>query len=153
MALELRSNTFEHNEFIPKKFSCQGEDISPQLSWTGFPKEAESFAIICDDPDAPGRTWIHWVIYDIPSSITELKEGVSSQENLDSGAKQGVNDFGNIGYGGPCPPPGNPHRYFFKLYCLDKKLALSSGITKGELLKAMEGHILAKAELVGRYKR
>lgn len=153
MALELRSNAFTQNELIPRKFTCQGEDISPQLSWTGLHEKAQSIAVICDDPDAVMGTWVHWVIYDIPKDMLELREGASTDKILTNEAKQGRNDFGHIGYGGPCPPPGKPHRYFFKLYCLDKELTLPPGLSKDQLLKAMEGHILAQAELIGKYKR
>jgi Raf kinase inhibitor-like YbhB/YbcL family protein len=153
MALELKSDAFDHDDFIPKKFTCQGEDVSPQLSWKGAPEKTQSLALICDDPDAPMGTWVHWVIYDMPVDISELKEGIPALKILDNGARQGVNDFGNIGYGGPCPPPGKPHRYFFKLYCLDIKLEFSPGLSKEELLDSIEGHILDSAELVGKYKR
>jgi len=153
MALELRSAAFKQNELIPRQFSCQGLDVSPPLSWAGVPEKTQSIVLVCDDPDAPLGTWVHWLIYDIPSDITELSNGIPHQETLDSGAKQGINDFGNIGYGGPCPPSGKPHRYFFKLYCIDEKLELSSGLTKDELLKAIKGHIIAQAELIGKYKR
>jgi len=153
MALELKSSAFKNGEFIPTKFTCQGEDVSPQLIWTDVSEKTQSFVLICDDPDAPMGTWVHWVIYDIPKDVMELKENIPPREILDNGAKQGVNDFGNIGYGGPCPPPGKPHRYFFKLYSLDKKLDLPPGLSKEELLKAMEGHILEQEELMGKYKR
>ncbi|MCM8783734.1 MAG: YbhB/YbcL family Raf kinase inhibitor-like protein [Candidatus Omnitrophica bacterium] len=152
-AIEITSSSFESNEFIPPKFTCQGENISPHLAWKYFPEETESFVIICDDPDAPFKTWVHWVIYDIPKETNKLDAGIPPKEILDFGAKQGINDFGNIGYGGPCPPPGKPHRYFFKIFALKKRLNLPPGLDKESVLKAMEGNIIEEAELVGKYKR
>ncbi|MCM8779396.1 MAG: YbhB/YbcL family Raf kinase inhibitor-like protein [Candidatus Omnitrophica bacterium] len=152
-ALEIESNSFRHNEFIPQRFTCEGENVSPHLSWRDIPEGTESFAIICDDPDAPMGTWVHWVIYDIPKEVKEFKEGTPPQGELPLGAKQGVNDFGKLGYGGPCPPPGKPHHYFFKIFALKRKLNLPPGLTKQKLLEAMEGYIIEKTELVGRYKR
>lgn len=152
-ALEIWSNSFENNGFIPQKYTCKGEDISPSLSWKDVPEGTESFVIICDDPDAPSKTWVHWVIYDIPKEIRELNEGIANLDILDFGAKQGINDFGIIGYGGPCPPPGKPHRYFFKLIALNKKLDLPPGLTKEEVLKEVEQYIIGKAELIGKYVR
>ncbi|MCM8765734.1 MAG: YbhB/YbcL family Raf kinase inhibitor-like protein [Candidatus Omnitrophica bacterium] len=152
-ALELKSSSFRQNEFIPPKFTCEGDNVSPSLVWGDIPAGTESFALICDDPDAPFKTWVHWVIYDIPKEIGELKEGIPAQEILDFGAKQGINDFGNIGYGGPCPPPGKPHRYFFKLFALKKKLNLPPGLNKDKLLRAIKEDILGEAELVGKYRR
>lgn len=153
MALDLRSNAFEKGDFIPVKYTCKGEDVSPDLNWSDIPDGTKSFALICDDPDAPVGTWVHWVIFDIPADKRNLPEGVSTDEVLPDGTKQGINDFGNIGYGGPCPPPGPAHRYFFKLYALDTMLNLKPGIKKGVLLNAMKGHILDVAELIGRFKR
>ena len=153
MALSLKSSAFKPDEFIPKKHSCEGEDVSPQLSWMGAPEGTRSFALIMDDPDAPPGTWVHWVLYDLPATARELAENVPKSEELASGARQGRNDFRKIGYGGPCPPPGPTHRYFFKLYALDAKLNLKAGTTKADVEKTMKGHILAQAELVGRYGR
>ncbi len=153
MALELKSSAFGNNEFIPKKYSCQGEDVSPELSWEGIPAGTQSFALICDDPDAPMGTWVHWVIFNIAAGKSSLPEAVATEEVVEEGARQGKSDFGTIGYGGPCPPPGRPHRYFFKLYCLDASLDLHSGIRKKELLQAMRGHIVEEAQLIGLYKR
>ena len=153
MALELKSPNFNHNEFIPKEYSCQGENVSPALDWSDVPTDTKSFALICDDPDAPVETWVHWVIYDISAERNDLPVGVVAVDILDDGSKQGINDFGDIGYGGPCPPPGKAHRYFFTLYCLDEVLNLKPGLKKKELLKAMEGHIIQKTELIGLYKR
>ena len=153
MAFELRSDAFGQNSPVPQKYTCEGEDISPALIWSNSPEETKSFALISDDPDAPVGTWVHWVIYDIPAEVSELGEGVPAKEELDNGSKQGINDFGKIGYGGPCPPPGKVHRYFFKLYALDTVLNLKPRVTKKELLSAMEGHILAEAQFIGTYQR
>lgn len=153
MALELKSSAFNNNEFIPVKYTCKGEDISPSLSWSGVPEGTKSFALICDDPDAPMGTWVHWVLYDIPAEKRNFSEGVSKQKILEDGSKQGMTDFRRIGYGGPCPPPGAPHRYFFKLYALDEMLNLQSGLTKRELLREIEGHIIEEAELMGKFSR
>ncbi|MCD6340057.1 MAG: YbhB/YbcL family Raf kinase inhibitor-like protein, partial [Verrucomicrobia bacterium] len=130
-----------------------GEDVSPPLAWSGAPEGAQAFALICDDPDAPMGTWVHWVIYDIPAEAAGLEENVPPEESLPNGARQGRNDFRRIGYGGPCPPPGKPHRYFFRLYALSAKTGLPPGATKARLLQAMEGKILAQAELMGTYQR
>ena len=153
MSLQIISTAFSAGEAIPKKFTCDGPDVSPKLTWNEPPAKTKSFALIMDDPDAPVGTWVHWVLYDLPADTGELPEGVARQEQLASGARQGRNDFGKIGYGGPCPPPGKPHRYFFKLSALDTKLNLKSGATKADLERAMKGHILAQAELIGRYGR
>ena len=153
MALEIKSPAFNEGDLMNAKYTCKGEDLSPALNWSGAPEGTKSFALICDDPDAPFMTWVHWVIYDIPANVTELGEGLSKEKTLSNGAKQGITDFRKIGYGGPCPPPGGPHRYFFKLYALDEVLNLEPGLTKKALLKAMEGHILEEAQLIGKFKR
>ena len=153
MALQLTSTAFSAGEVIPKKFTCDGPDASPQLSWNAPPTGTQSFALIADDPDAPAGTWVHWVLYDLPGTARELAEGVAKQEELAGGGRQGKNDFGKIGYGGPCPPAGKPHRYFFKLYALDAKLGLKADATKADVERAMKGHIVAQGELIGRYGR
>jgi len=153
MSLQISSAGFSAGEMIPKKFTCDGPDVSPKLSWGAAPEKTQSFALIMDDPDAPVGTWVHWVLFDLPADTKELAEGVAKQEQLPNGARQGRNDFGKIGYGGPCPPPGNPHRYFFKLYALDTKLNLKAGASKADVERAMKGHILGQAELMGRYGR
>jgi len=153
MSLQMSSAAFSSGEAIPKKFTCDGPDVSPQLKWNDPPANTQSMALIMDDPDAPGSTWVHWVLYDLPANTRELPEGVAKQEQLSSGARQGRNDFEKTGYGGPCPPPGKPHRYSFKLYALDNKLNLKSGATKAELERAMKSHVLAQAELIGKYGR
>ena len=150
--MEIKSSAFSSGEMIPAKYTCDGADFSPPLEWTAGPAGTKSFALICDDPDAPMGTWVHWVVYDIPPTATMLAEGVAREKELPGGGTQGVNDFRRIGYGGPCPP-GGTHRYFFKLYALDVVLGLKPGITKDQLLKAMKGHILAEAQLMGTYKR
>ena len=151
--MKMSSASFSAGEMIPKKFSCDGLDVSPKLSWTEPPAKTQSFALIMDDPDAPAGTWVHWVLFDLPADTRELAEGVAKQEQLANGARQGRNDFGKIGYGGPCPPPGNAHRYFFKLYALNAKLNLKAGATKADAEGVMKGHILAHAELIGKYGR
>ncbi|MDO8137906.1 MAG: YbhB/YbcL family Raf kinase inhibitor-like protein, partial [Candidatus Brocadiales bacterium] len=153
MAMEIKSAAFKAQEKIPAKYTCDGADASPPLSWTDVPEKTLGLALICDDPDAPVGTWVHWVIYDLPPETRKLPEGMTPKEVLENGARQGVNDFRNVGYGGPCPPPGPAHRYFFKLYALDTKLGLPPRATKKDVEKAMKGHILAQAELVGLYKR
>jgi Raf kinase inhibitor-like YbhB/YbcL family protein len=153
MSLQISSTAFAAGEVIPKKFTCDGPDVSPKLNWNVAPAKTQSFALIMDDPDAPVGTWVHWVLFDFPADTKELAEGIAKQEQLSNGARQGRNDFGNVGYGGPCPPPGKPHRYFFKLYALDAKLNLKPGATKADVERAMKGHILAQTELMGRYGR
>lgn len=153
MALQLTTSAFPAEGAIPKKFTCEGPDLSPPLSWSGAPPGTQSFALILEDPDAPAGTWVHWVLYDLPANTKDLAEGVPKEAQLSNGARQGRNDFRKIGYGGPCPPPGKPHRYFFKLYALDKMLDLKAGASKVEAESAMKGHILAQAQLMGRYGR
>ncbi|MFA6923175.1 MAG: YbhB/YbcL family Raf kinase inhibitor-like protein [Bacteroidales bacterium] len=152
MKIVLKSNGFNDGEMMPAKFSCDGENVSPPLSWDSVPEKAKTFAIICDDPDAPMKTWVHWVIFNIPSNVKELKEGMKKDAVLGNKIIQGTTDFGKSGYGGPCPP-GGTHRYFFKIYALDCEMNLKAATTKEQLLKAMEGHILAQGELIGKYKR
>lgn len=153
MTFALTSKAFDHGGTIPKRFTCDGPDISPALSWNEPPPGTKSLALISDDPDAPVGTWVHWVAFDIPAGTRELPEGVAKTADLPGGGKQGRTDFGRIGYGGPCPPPGKPHRYYFKLYALDTQLNLKPGSTKADVESAMKGHILAQAELLGRYGR
>jgi Raf kinase inhibitor-like YbhB/YbcL family protein len=153
MTIELTSTAFEEGGSIPAKLTCAGEDVSPYLEWHNVPEGTKSLALICDDPDAPMGTWVHWVIYGIPADTTSLAEGVPPKESIDGVALQGKNDFKRIGYGGPCPPPGKPHRYYFKLYALDTEPDLKPGATKKDLEKAMKGHILAQGQLMGTFKR
>jgi len=153
MTLSISSPGFQEGERIPAKYTCQGQDISPQLDWSGVPKEAKSLALIMDDPDAPGGIFTHWVIFNIPPDSLKLPEAVPTEPQLPGSARQGSNDGGGIGYSGPCPPPGRPHRYRFTLYALDKQLDLKAGASKKQLIKAMEGHILNQARLTGTYQR
>jgi len=153
MNISIASTAFSDGQPIPDKYTCTGQDVSPPLAWSGAPTGTKSFALIADDPDAPMGTWVHWVIYNLPPAVTGLAESTPPSLELPNGSKQGVNDFSNIGYGGPCPPSGKPHRYFFKLYALDIALNLKSGATKKQLLKAMTGHVLAEGQLTGTYQR
>ncbi len=150
--LWLKSSAFENGAAIPSNYTCDGPDISPPLSWGSLPGATKSLAILCDDPDAPVGNWVHWVIFNIPPEKTGFSEKVETSPQLPDGTRQGTNDFGKTGYGGPCPP-GGTHRYFFTLYALDTKLDLSAGIKKADLIKAMEGHILSKTQLMGKYSR
>ncbi|MEQ8755280.1 MAG: YbhB/YbcL family Raf kinase inhibitor-like protein [Coleofasciculus sp. G1-WW12-02] len=150
--MNLESQAFSANEMIPSQYTCDGEEISPELHWDAPPIGTQSLALIVDDPDAPGQTFVHWVVYDIPPETRQLSPGIPAQEPLAKGGTQGKNDFGNLGYGGPCPPSGI-HRYFFKLYALNRTLGLDAGVTKAQLQAAMSGHILANGELIGRYSR
>lgn len=150
--MKLVSPAFDNGSMIPDKYTCDGADISPPLRWGHPPRGTVSFAMICDDPDAPVGTWVHWVYYDIPAAAGGLPENVPPQKAPANGGKQGVNDFRKIGYGGPCPP-GNTHRYFFRLYALDAVLNLNPGLTKQQLLREIGNHILGKAQLMGKYKR
>ena len=152
----LSSLSFRNNQPMPAKHSCEGEDASPALHWEGAPAGTKSFALICDDPDAPGGSWVHWVIYGIPASAAELPEKVAKTDAVTTppGAKQGVNDFGKPGYGGPCPPRGHGvHHYHFRLYALDMELTLAPRVKRHQLEAAMKGHVLTQTELVGTYQR
>lgn len=153
MSIELTSPAFQAGMTIPKQYTGDGADQSPPLSWSEPPSGTKNLALICDDPDAPRGTWVHWVLFNLPAETRELKEGVPTTETLGNKAKQGSNDFGNIGYGGPAPPKGKPHRYIFKLYALDRAVDLAPGATKAQLMDAMKGHILAEGQLVGKYGR
>ncbi len=137
---------------IPPTYTCDGSDLSPPLSWSAVPAKAKSLALIADDPDAPRGTWVHWVAWNIPATVHDLPEGVPKRDTLPNGMKQGTTDFRSIGYGGPCPPSGT-HRYFFKLYALDATLNLLPSTTKKDLETAMQGHVLAQSELMGKYAR
>ena len=152
VSMKITSSAFEEGGLIPRKFTCDDIDVSPPLAWHHAPEGTKEFALICDDPDAPMGTWVHWVIYNIPVSTNKFEEGIQKESALDNGIIQGRNDFRKTGYGGPCPP-GGTHRYFFKLYALDINLNLGPGKTKSELLKAIEGHILAESQLMGKYSR
>jgi len=145
--LTLTSPAFSEGEPIPARYSCDGEDVPPGLTWQDVPTGVESYALIMDDPDAPGRIWVHWVVYNIPADVRALPDGDGDPVGV-----QGENSWGDPGYGGPCPP-GGEHRYFFKLYALDTELDLEAGADKEALLAAMEGHVLAEGQLMGRYER
>ena len=151
--MQLTSSAISEGATIPKKHTADGADVSPPLQWQGAPPTAKSFALICDDPDAPRGTWVHWVFFNLPADKNELSEGAPTTATLTGGARQGKNDFGKLGYGGPSPPKGKPHRYFFKIYALDAVLDLKEGATKAQLEKAMAGHILAQGQLMGTYGR
>ena len=153
MAFTLDSTDFANGAEIPKQFTCGGEDRSPALTWKDPPAGTRSFALIADDPDAPGGTWVHWVIFNIPATANGLHGGVEKREQLADGTRQGRNDFPKIGYNGPCPPPGKPHRYFFRLYALDEALSLGSGASRADLEQAIKGHILGQAEWMGTFRR
>ena len=152
MDIKLTSTAFQDGGIIPTKYTCDGTNVSPPLDWSGAPQTTKSLALICDDPDAPGKTWVHWVVFDLPAGRSSLPENVPPQGTIAGGGKQGMNDFKKIGYGGPCPPSGT-HRYFFKIYALTAELNLESRTTKDQLWQAMKDHILAQGELMGRYKR
>jgi len=152
MTLTISSSAFANGGMIPAQYTCDGANISPPLQWSGLPAAAKTLALIVDDPDAPAKTWVHWVVYDLPANTTQLTENIGQGETLASGGKQGTNDFKKIGYGGPCPPSGT-HRYFFKLYAADIETPLNPGANRDELLKAIEGHVVAQGELIGKYKR
>jgi hypothetical protein len=154
MAMWLISPAFSAGDPIPMKYTCDGEDVSPPLAAGDVPPGTQSFALLCEDPDHPVHTWTHWLLYNLPTTTHKLPEGVPRAPVTDSGAEQGVNDHGHLGYNGPCPPPGHgPHRYFFRLYALDTVLGLEPGATKAELLAAMEDHVLGEGILMGTYER
>jgi Raf kinase inhibitor-like YbhB/YbcL family protein len=153
MAFAITSTSFTNGGDIPEKFTCDGADVSPELSWTDAPAGTKSFALIADDPDAPSGTWTHWVLFDLSPATNNLPEGLSKIDELPGGERQGRNDFRKIGYNGPCPPPGKPHRYFYRLYALSHKLDLKPGASKQEAEQAMAGCILGQTEWTGKYQR
>ena len=154
MAFTLTSSAFGDGSAIPVTHTCDGVDASPPLAWSGAPAGTRSFALIADDPDAPAGSWVHWVVYNVPAAVSELPENVAKVESLDlGGARQGRNDFRRPGYGGPCPPPGPAHRYFFTLYALDAPLTLKAGAQRKDVETATEGHVLGRAQLMGTYAR
>ncbi|MBI3458560.1 MAG: YbhB/YbcL family Raf kinase inhibitor-like protein [Candidatus Rokubacteria bacterium] len=153
MAFELQSPAFASGGDIPVRHTCDGPDLSPPLRWRNPPANSKSVALIVDDPDAPAGTWVHWVVYGLPATLRELPEGVPARDTVPSVGTQGLNDFRKVGYGGPCPPRGPAHRYVFRLYALDTGPTLAARRTKGDVLRAIGGHVLAQAELMGRYKR
>ena len=148
---KLMSSAFKEGERIPRAYTCDGVNVSPPLEWSGMPKTAQTLAIIADDPDAPGGTWVHWVLYNLSAENMGFVENLPQDENLKAGGFQGKNDFEKIGYGGPCPPSGT-HRYYFKIYAIDMDLPLKAGATKADVEKAMAGHVVAQAQLMGTYR-
>jgi Raf kinase inhibitor-like YbhB/YbcL family protein len=155
--MQLTTMAFETGGRIPVRYTCDGEDLSPPLAWSGIPKGTAGFVLIMDDPDAPPGTWVHWVLFDLPSDTKQLAEGLPKTETVEGGGTHGacwgVSSYSRVGYHGPCPPPGSPHRYFFRLYALDAPLGLPAKATKEEVLEAMRGRVLAEAELTGVYGR
>jgi Raf kinase inhibitor-like YbhB/YbcL family protein len=150
----ITSDAFLEGEAIPTKYTCDGDELSPDLRWSDIPPNTRSLALICEDPDAPSGTFTHWILFDLPPTVTELPEGVSTAERLTNGAVQGQNDFKRIGYGGPCPPPNDSeHRYYFRIYALDTELQLQAGARREDIVPAMVGHVLATGHLMGTYKR
>ena len=153
MTFSLQCAAFTNEGDIPRNHTCDGADVSPALAWSDPPTGTQSFSLIMDDPDAPAGTWVHWVLYDLPAQTRALPEGVPKERELKDGSRQGRNDFSRPGYGGPCPPRGAAHRYYFRLYALDAKLGLLPGAAKADVERAMKGHILGQAQVMGRYKR
>jgi Raf kinase inhibitor-like YbhB/YbcL family protein len=154
MNIPLTSDAFREMEAIPTKYTCDGNDISPALRWSDIPPNTKSFALICEDSDAPLGVFTHWVLYNLPPTVTELPEGAPAEGRLANGAIQGRNDFKRIGYGGPCPPPKDgARRYFFRLYAPDAELQLQAGAHREDIVLAMEGHVLATGQLMGAYQR
>lgn len=153
MAFQVSTTAFPEQGNIPKKHTCDGEDVSPALSWRDLPAGTQALALIADDPDAPVGTFTHWVLYDLSPSARELAEGLPKKPELPDGARQGQNDFRRVGYNGPCPPPGKPHRYYFKVYALGVKLGLKAGASRKDVERAMQGHVLGQAQTWGKYGR
>lgn len=149
----ITSNAFHQGGSIPVKYTCDGENISPPLTWSGIPSNTQSIALIMEDPDAPGGIFVHWIIFNIPSFLTELPEDIPKFPVIVDGIQQRTTSFGTIGYGGPCPPRGETHRYFFKIFALDIRLTLPPGASKSDILREMNGHILSTEEFIGFYKR
>ena len=147
----LISSAFGAGGFIPSRYTCSGENVSPELRWTAAPSGTRSFVLIMTDPDAPGGTFVHWVAFNLPPSERNLPVGIPKGDTIPTGGVQGSNSFDSTGYGGPCPPEGKPHHYFFRLYAIDTRLSLKAGANRREVEQAMTGHILAKAELMGLY--
>jgi Raf kinase inhibitor-like YbhB/YbcL family protein len=153
MEIVVKSPAFAEDKPIPIKYTGDGDDISPPLTWSGVPHGTRSLVLLCEDPDAPRGTWTHWVLFNLPPETRELPAGVTAQSTLPSGGVHGVNDFGKLGYGGPAPPPGTPHRYYFKLTALSVELKLSPGAKRQDVLAAMEGRVLGEGWLMGTYGR
>jgi Raf kinase inhibitor-like YbhB/YbcL family protein len=152
VSLVVKSSAFADNAFIPKKYSCDADNVSPSLEWSTGPDSTKSYALICDDPDAPSKVWVHWVLFNIPASVNQLEENIPLGKTATGKVSQGINDSGDLGYSGPCPP-GGVHHYHFRIYALDCILSLESGVSRKELDAAMQDHILAQGEIIGLYKR
>ena len=150
--MELSSVAFKNGASIPKQYTCDGPNISPPLQWAGIPDNSRSLAVLVDDPDAARGNWVHWILFNIPPQTAELTENIRKTRTIPNGARQGTNDFREIGYGGPCPP-GGKHRYFFRLFALDTELNLDPGSSRTDLERSMAGHILAETQLMGTYQR
>jgi Raf kinase inhibitor-like YbhB/YbcL family protein len=153
MTIRVETTAFAPGGNIPAQFTCSGANISPALRWSGVPKEAKSLALIVHDPDAPVGDFTHWLLYGVASSVSELSENVAKSPEVAGVGRQGTNDFRKIGYGGPCPPPGKPHRYFFRVYALDTELSLAAGADRAAVEAAMRGHVIAQGELMGKFAR
>ena len=151
--LTVESESFAPGGRIPTKYTCDGENVSPPISWSEGPEGTREFALLCDDPDAPGGVFVHWVLWGIPKGTTQLKEGIAAGDASLGSAQSGTNSFQLRGYRGPCPPPGKPHRYFFRIFALDGAVTLRAGASRGELDRAMNGHVVAQGEVVGKYGR
>ena len=152
-SLEMSSDVIKNKEYIPDRYTCDAQDFSPAIFWGEVSVKTKSFVLICDDPDAPYGIWVHWVLFNIPPDSTELKENISETELSSLGIIRGRNDFGELNYRGPCPPPGKAHSYFFKLYALNTTLSLEEGATKKEVIKEMQGHIISEKKIIGKYQR
>jgi Raf kinase inhibitor-like YbhB/YbcL family protein len=150
--MQITSSAFAGGSLIPAKYTCDGNDLSPPIKWSGAPAGTKSFAVVCNDPDAPMGNWVHWVVFNIPATTTELAEALPINQQVLETVRQGINDFKKTGYGGPCPPPGDTHHYHFRIYALDTMIGLSMP-TKLEFMSALEGHVLAEGELIGTYKK
>ncbi|MFH0953068.1 MAG: YbhB/YbcL family Raf kinase inhibitor-like protein [Verrucomicrobiota bacterium] len=153
LELTVLSTAFVMGAVIPPKFTCKGENVSPPLMWGQVPDKTQSIVVMCDDPDSPGGDWVHWLLFNLPPETQKLDENVPRTPQLVSGAIQGLNDYDKNGYMGPCPPPGRPHRYYYKVYALDIKLSLTISARKPDVLEAMEGHVLGQGQLMGTFKR
>lgn len=153
MRLSISSSAFHEGDKIPRKYTCEGEDVSPELTWNKPPEDTISLALLVEDPDAPGGVFTHWILFNLPTGIMILPQGMATQNQLPDGSLQGKNDFGKVGYNGPSPPPGRPHKYQFTLYALDRPLNLKPSVGKKQIVDAMRGHILAQGQIMGIYQR
>ncbi|MDD5195517.1 MAG: YbhB/YbcL family Raf kinase inhibitor-like protein [Candidatus Omnitrophica bacterium] len=152
-ALKLETSSFENDKNMPEKYTCLGNDLSPNLSWSEAPEGVQSFVLFCEDPDATFGTWVHWALYNIPKTSSSVKEGLPKVSDLQESMAQGMNDFGKVGYNGPCPPPGKPHRYVFTLYALDTTISVvTRSVTRTDITQAMRGHVLAEARITGKFE-